>query len=105
MITAPPLTRQTVVEMYRTLAKIEETNTSPIERSGKAAEIEVLQNYLTTLFLQHGNEFIATWLAATDEYQPLVTGLSAIFRRAEAHNKPAPEQVKHVATESRGSLI
>jgi hypothetical protein len=97
-----PITRQEIQQLGENYARFVYLQNATIKQPKDDAEIAGLVSYLGRFFIDHASEFIGSWFAVRNEYEPLIGLVAAITRRASgliAHQdamakaQPEPENV------------
>lgn len=58
---------------------------SPIElTNSEKTELDTNEKFLSRLFLDHANEFLAVWFAVADEYEPMINFIARVTQRISA---------------------
>lgn len=81
-----PLSREEVSAAVRMMNRVAELKLkSPIElTNSEKTELDTNEKFLSKLFLDHANEFLAVWFAVSDEYEPLINFIARITQRIAA---------------------
>jgi hypothetical protein len=107
--TAPlftPLTPQDMQQATAALGRLNELSQSKIINPRDDAERKGLTNFLQGFCFSHAGELFGCWVAIRQEYEPLITGFTALVRRSlnriDAANAQANAQQKQQEQASTG---
>jgi hypothetical protein len=89
-----PLNRQTVIDLARALATISENSNKKLVSKERDTETQTAEIFLASTLRAHASEFIGSWLACKDEYEPLMNGVAGLLRRCTGINDHIAAQLK-----------
>ena len=90
----PSLNRQTVIELARALATIAENSNKKLVSKERDTETQTAEIFLSATLRAHASEFIGSWLACKDEYEPLMNGVAGLLRRSNGINAHIEARLK-----------
>lgn len=83
-----PLTRELAGQMIAALHTINNIENNPDRDKQPTDEVAVADAklFLEKNFVEHASEFLGSWIAVANEYEPMVASFAALQRRASAIN-------------------
>lgn len=82
--TTPPLNMQTIQSIGKSYARLIELRDQKIMTPTTESEVRGLIEFLSSTLLEHTSEFLACWLVARTEYEPLLSNLARIMLRVDS---------------------
>jgi hypothetical protein len=79
-----PLTPEKVQQISAALSRFREIGSLIVIDPRSEAELTGLKNFFANVLLEHGSEFVGSWIAAKYEYEPLLTAVSHVAGRVSA---------------------
>ena len=101
-----PLDRSLAEQMASALYTINNITQNPnyVKQPDDEIKLKALKLFLSNSFVDHASEFLGSWMAVANEYEPLVHSFAALQRRAAGLNamriQKQQEQLHHAQAQA-----
>lgn len=77
-----PINREQITQLSEAYARFVFLRNATIKQPKDDAELRGLTEFMAQFFIDHASEFIGSWYAVRNEYEPLIGLITQIARRA-----------------------